>query len=223
MPLSPTNWLDIVQVKPTSLPHCGWCSSQERGSGRILTWSTAPDVPGLLGSVGWQTCRVCSRVYRAAMEGQRGQRGGKGAMEAAAIPAFDATGNLPPGIYRATLDAIQARFCRGEVRAHWGQVLREVVALAQSTGRVEAMYIFGSFVTAKVAPADLDLFVIMAADFVSERVEGRARLLFDRSRAALVWGICLYWMTAQTDRTSFLAAWQLRRDGGTRGIVEIQW
>jgi predicted nucleotidyltransferase len=102
-------------------------------------------------------------------------------------------------------------------------VLREVVALAQSTGCVEAMYIFGSFVTAKAAPADLDLFVIMAADFVSERVEGRARLLFDRSRAALVWGICLYWMTAQTDRTPFLAAWQLRRDGGLRGIVEIQW
>jgi len=144
-------------------------------------------------------------------------------MEAAAMPAFDATGNLPPGIYRATLDAIQARFGTGEVRAHWGQVLREVVALAQSTGCVEAMYIFGSFVTAKAVPADLDLFVIMAADFVSERVEGRARLLFDRSRAALVWGICLYWMTAQTDRTPFLVAWQLRRDGGLRGIVEIQW
>ena len=60
-------------------------------------------------------------------------------MEAAAIPAFDATGDLPPGIYRATLDAIQARFCTGEVRAHWGQVLREVVALVQSTERVEAM------------------------------------------------------------------------------------
>src|SRR5262249_41749225 len=96
-----------------------------------------------------------------------------------------------PGIYRATLDAIQTRFCMGEVRAHWGQVLREVVALVQSTGRVAAIYLFGSFVTAKVAPADLDLFVIMAADFASEGVEGRARLLFDRSRAAVVWGICL--------------------------------
>ena len=39
-------------------------------------------------------------------------------MDAAAIPAFDATGNLPPGIYRATLDAIQARFGTGEVRVH---------------------------------------------------------------------------------------------------------
>jgi len=143
-------------------------------------------------------------------------------MEAAAIPAFDATGNLPPGIYRATLEEIQTRFCTGDVRAHWGNVLRDVVALARSTGRVEAIYIFGSFVTAKPAPADLDLFMIMSSDFASETVEGRARLLFDRSRAALVWGICLYWITARTDRTPFIAAWQLRRDGGSRGIVEVQ-
>ena len=158
------------------------------------------------------------------MEETRGQRGGGGeAMDAAAIPPFDGTGNLPPGIYRAPLDAIEARFCMGEVRVHWGQVLREIVALAQSTGSVEAIYIFGSFVTDKAAPADLDLFVVMAADFTSEPVGGRPRSLFDRSRAALVWGICLYWMTAQTDRTPFLAAWQLRRDGGVRGMVEIQW
>jgi hypothetical protein len=49
-------------------------------------------------------------------------------MDAVAIPPFDGTGNLPPGIYRATLDAIEARFCTGEVRVHWGQVLREVIA-----------------------------------------------------------------------------------------------
>src|SRR5262249_62283033 len=102
------------------------------------------------------------------------------------------------------------RFCTGEVRVHWGQVLREVVALAQSTGHVEALYIFGSFVTAKVAPADLDLFVIMTADFVSERVEGRARLLFDRPRAAPGCGILLYWVTARTGWTPFLARWPLR-------------
>jgi hypothetical protein len=100
--------------------------------------------------------------------------------------------------------------------------MRKVELVARSTGRVEAIYIFGSFVTAKPAPADLDLFMIMSSDFASETVEGRARLLFDRSRAALVWGICLYWITARTDRTPFIAAWQLRRDGGSRGIVEVQ-
>ena len=144
-------------------------------------------------------------------------------MDAAEIPAFDATGNLPPGIYRATLEEILRRFGVGDVRAHWGHVLREILTLVRHTGQVEAVYIFGSFVTSKPAPADLDVFLVMALDFSSNAVEGRARMLFDRSRAALVWGICVYWITARTDRMPFLAAWQLRRDGGSRGIVEVQW
>lgn len=144
-------------------------------------------------------------------------------MAPADIPAFDETGNLPPGVYRTSTEEIVGRFCQGEVREHWGDILREVLALARSTGQLEAAYIFGSVVTAKAAPADLDLFLIMAGDFSSHAVEGRARLLFDRSRAAVVWGVCIYWITARTDRTPFLMAWQLRRDGGQRGIVEVQW
>jgi len=139
------------------------------------------------------------------------------------LPAFDETGNLPPGVYRAALEEILTRFCYGDVREHWGHVLEDVLALARSTGYLEAAYIFGSFITAKATPADVDLFLVMSGDFSSNTVEGRACLLFDRSRAAMVWGICLYWITTRTDRAPFLAAWQLRRDGGHRGIVEVQW
>ena len=144
-------------------------------------------------------------------------------MASTGLPAFDETGNLPPGIYRASLEEILTRFCHGEVREHWGSVLQDVLALARRTRYLEAVYIFGSFVTAKATPADLDLFLVMSGDFSSNLVEGRACLLFDRSRAAMVWGICIYWITARTDRAPFLAAWQLRRDGGSRGIVEVQW
>ena len=143
-------------------------------------------------------------------------------MTASALPAFDGTGNLPPGIYQVSIQEIVSRFCQGEVREHWGHVLQEILRLARSTEQLEA-YIFGSFVTAKTAPADLDLFLVMSSDFSSNAVEGRARLVLDRSRAAMVWGSCLYWITARTDRAPFLAVWQLRRDGGQRGIVEIQW
>ena len=144
-------------------------------------------------------------------------------MASSALPAFDETGNLPPGVYRTSLEEIVMRFCQGEVREHWGHVLRDVLTLARSTGHIAAAYIFGSFVTAKATPADLDVFLVMSGDFSSNAAEGRARLLFDRSRAAMVWGICLYWITARTDRAPFLATWQLRRDGGPRGIVEVQW
>jgi hypothetical protein len=141
---------------------------------------------------------------------------------ASGIPPFDELGYLPPGVYRGSLEEIFSRFCCGEVRQHWGNILREVIALAKSTARLETAYLFGSFVTAKVAPSDVDLFLVMSRDFSIDEVEGRARLLFDRSRAAIVWGICIYWITARTDRTPFLTAWQLRREGGLRGIVEVE-
>ena len=49
------------------------------------------------------------------------------------LPAFDETGNLPPGVYRAALEEILTRFCHGDVREHWGNVLQDVLALARST------------------------------------------------------------------------------------------
>jgi hypothetical protein len=150
------------------------------------------------------------------------QRYGGISLAAVELPDFDDTGNLPAGVYHASLEEIIVRFCHGEVREQWGNVLREVIGLAQSTGRLETVYIIGSFVTAKRAPADIDLFFVMSHDFASEEVEGCARLLFDRGRVAIVWGICIYWITARTDRRPFLEAWQLCRDGGRRGIVEIQ-
>jgi len=116
---------------------------------------------------------------------------------------------------------IVARFCSGEIRERWKSILREVIALAGRTESLEAAYIFGSFVTAKAAPADIDLFLVMSRDFSSNHVVGRARLLFDRSRAAIVWGICIHWITARTDRAPFLETWQLRRSGGQQGIVEV--
>jgi predicted nucleotidyltransferase len=116
---------------------------------------------------------------------------------------------------------IVARFCGGEIRKRWTNIIREVIALARSTENLEAAYIFGSFVTAKAAPADIDIFLVMSRDFSSSQAVGRARLLFDRSRAAIVWGICIYWITARTDRTSFLETWQLTRSGGQQGIVGV--
>ena len=44
-------------------------------------------------------------------------------LTASALSAFDATGNLPPGIYQVSMQEIVSRFCQGEVREHWGHVL----------------------------------------------------------------------------------------------------
>ena len=102
------------------------------------------------------------------------------------------------------------------MRQHWGNILREVIALAKSTERLETAYLFGSFVTAKAAPADIDLFLVMSRDFSISEVEGRARLLFDSSRAAIVWG---YTSTGSRHARIARHSWQLGNSGGIVGDV----
>jgi predicted nucleotidyltransferase len=100
-------------------------------------------------------------------------------------------------------------------------VLREIVRLAERTGQLDSIYVFGSFVTSKEEPADLDIFLVMTANFSVSMAEGRAKPIFERSRAAIVFGACIYWITARTDPSPFLEAWQKDRDGNLKGIVEV--
>ena len=79
-----------------------------------------------------------------------------------ALPEFDADGDLPPGVYAVTLPEVLARFGHGSPQ-------RRVVAgrlaylyhLSASTGQVARFVVFGSFVTAKTDPRDVDVVLIM--------------------------------------------------------------
>ncbi len=63
------------------------------------------------------------------------------------IPEFDENGYLPPGIYPASLDEVEARFAGGsEIRCAEMESLRWLVELAKKAG-VRRLIINGSFVT----------------------------------------------------------------------------
>lgn len=47
------------------------------------------------------------------------------------------------------------------------------------TGRVARFIIFGSFITAKPEPNDIDIFLLMEDDFDAEQLTGESRWLFD--------------------------------------------
>lgn len=70
------------------------------------------------------------------------------------IPPFEDNGYLPPGIHRATLDEIGARFGReSELREVQMESIRWLVDLAKRAG-VERLIINGSFVTDVPEPND---------------------------------------------------------------------
>jgi hypothetical protein len=71
------------------------------------------------------------------------------------IPGYDDNGNLPPGLYRVTLEEIRNHFTWNAKRKRlFGGLIRALKNLAEAG--VKKVWIDGSFVTDKNEPADID-------------------------------------------------------------------
>src|SRR5437016_914719 len=142
------------------------------------------------------------------------------------LPEFDSHGDLPIGVHRASLDEVRARFGHGtpQRRLVTARLLR-VYELASGTGKLERFIIFGSYVTAKPNPNDVDIILVMRDDFRQQECSVEAEPLFDHLRAqkefgASVFAIRRFQILLETV-DSFVAHWQIKRDKSHRGIVEV--
>ena len=71
------------------------------------------------------------------------------------IPDFDADGNLPPGVHWASWQEFAQRFGTSSHRYHLLKGLRNALDVLKAAG-CQAVYVDGSFVTAKNVPNDFD-------------------------------------------------------------------
>jgi hypothetical protein len=84
--------------------------------------------------------------------------------------------------------------------------------------------VFGSFVTAKAEPNDLDIVLLMEDTFDLASLSGEAALLFKHMEAHNHFGASVFWTRrsgAIGGEQTMIEYWQIRREGGQRGIVEI--
>lgn len=84
--------------------------------------------------------------------------------------------------------------------------------------------VFGSFVTAKREPNDVDVFMLMEDTFDAQVLAGEAGLLFDHSAAQSHFGASVFWLrrlAAFGGEEAAVADWGVKREGGVRGLVEI--
>jgi hypothetical protein len=85
--------------------------------------------------------------------------------------------------------------------------------------------VFGSFVTDKLEPNDVDVFMIMDDNFEMEALVAEPRLLFaDHGAAQGHFGASVFWirrLAAIGGEEAAIEDWQIKRDGTERGIVEI--
>jgi hypothetical protein len=139
------------------------------------------------------------------------------------FPAFDAGGNLPPGIYPASWDEIVIRYATNIRRRELTDGLLDALRSLKYAG-CRTAYLDGSFVTAKELPADFDAcWEIAGVD--AGRLD-RELLAFSNRRAAQKarYGgeLFLAETGAEPTGTTFLDYFQRDRDTGQpKGIVAI--
>jgi hypothetical protein len=141
------------------------------------------------------------------------------------LPEFNERGDLPEGIHSAPLEAILTRFSVTPRRAIVARRLDRIYTLAHSTGHLSRFIVFGSFITAKPDPNDVDIFLLMEDSFDVRKVSSEARLVFDHAAAQNLLGGSVFWIrraAALGGEEATLGHWQIKRDGNKRGIVEVK-
>jgi hypothetical protein len=141
------------------------------------------------------------------------------------LPEFTEAGNLPPGVHRATLHEAVERFGAGSVRRRALALRMErMYNIARATGHLARFVVFGSFVTDKPEPNDVDVFLLMEDTFDATALDGEAVFLFDHLQAEAYFGCSVFWMTrrgALGGEDKAVGYWQITRERALRGIVEI--
>lgn len=132
--------------------------------------------------------------------------------------------DLPLGVHRASLREVLDRFGTGSrKRMAVAERLERVYRLAQATGHL-ARFVVGSFVTDKLEPHDVEVFLVMNDAFNAGALPSDAALVFDHATADAHFGASVFWVRRLATFGGEQAAveyWQVKREGGRRGIVEI--
>lgn len=141
------------------------------------------------------------------------------------LPYLNNAGDMPAGLHRATLDEVMAAFGSGSTQRQLVAArLLSMYLAARGTDRLERFIVFGSFVTAKTHPNDVDIILVMRDDFVLEDCVEGSRMLFEHDQAETQFGASIFWIRPSLllePLDEFLAHWQVKRDGARRGIVEV--
>jgi len=142
------------------------------------------------------------------------------------LPEFNAAGDLPPGVYRTILEEVLRRFgAESGARGACTKRLAHIFDLARRTGYVRRFVIFGSYVTAKKEPNDVDVILVMDDDFHLEDCPIELRGLFDHAVAQARYGASIFWtrpgVLIGESVEEFIGYWQIKRGRERRGIVEV--
>ncbi|HUU51278.1 MAG TPA: hypothetical protein VMW81_10035 [Nitrospinota bacterium] len=141
------------------------------------------------------------------------------------IPEFQKDGNLPKGLYEVTLHEVREVFGTGSAKRKLliGN-LENIIELAKSTGKLERVIIWGSFISNKEFPQDIDLLLIMRGDFDVDANPPQVKGVFDYVQGRIAFNADIFWTKSSIGEEAidlWLETYQMTRDFESRGIVEV--
>lgn len=142
-----------------------------------------------------------------------------------AFPKFNENGDLPVGIYQATLEEVLDHFGKGSLQRQLvASRLNKIYRLVESTGKLSRFIIYGSFITSKESPNDVDVFLVMEDDFNKDDYKGNILRIFEHLQTENKMKASIFWMletAVKVNEEIFIEGWQNKRDNTKRGIVEV--
>jgi len=136
-----------------------------------------------------------------------------------ALPNFTDKGDLPEGIWSASLLEVLDRFDSfgDNKRRSASNTLKTICNLAVATGQLQSILIFGNYVTSKPNPNDVDVILIMTDEFSMSQCPADSRLLFDHQAADAMLSASVFWirpsLLIMDTLDNFRQRWQLTREG----------
>ena len=128
--------------------------------------------------------------------------------------------------YTASLEEIRIRFGTSTPRRQFlFRQLQIVINHLLATSNVKQIYLFGSFVSRKTSPNDVDLFVVMNAGFSTVNLTGRTLDVFQHDVCRIRYHTDVFWVTEAvgTDRIEdLLDVFSHDREGRDQSIFEVK-
>ncbi len=142
-----------------------------------------------------------------------------------ALADLNDQGDLSPGIHQATLNEVVERFGTTPAKRRVLALrLERIYKLAVGTGHVARFIVFGSFITGKTEPNDVDVFILMENSFDFDQLVGEARLLFEHGTAQAHFGCSLFWirrLAALDGEQATIEHWQIKRNRNCAGLLRL--
>ena len=124
-----------------------------------------------------------------------------------------------------SLDEIRIRFGIGTPRRQFlFRQLTLVSAQLASTGSLKQLYLFGSFVTGKAVPNDIDLFGVMSAGFSTDQLFGGILDVFRHDVCRIRYHADVFWVTEAVGADQIkdlLEIFSRDRDGRDQPVFEV--